>query len=97
MFSWPEVEEFRGRTVLGNLRRFNATVFRRFLAGSAPALERRLIAFPRRNFILEIRSNSSGIAAQRGTAVFHHVATDHRVTLHSQLARLSALSNAAVR
>jgi hypothetical protein len=48
MFSWPEVEDFRGRAALGKLRRFGATVFwRRVLAGSPPALERRLIAFPK--------------------------------------------------
>ena len=29
MFSWPEVEDFRGRTALGKLRRLDATVFRR--------------------------------------------------------------------
>ena len=47
MFFWPEVEGFRGRTALGKLRRLNATVFRRrVLAGSPPALERRLIAVP---------------------------------------------------
>ena len=48
MFFWPEVEGFRGRTASGNLRRLNATVFRRrVLAGLPPALERRLIAFPK--------------------------------------------------
>ena len=48
MFSRPEVEELQGRTALGKLPRFGATVFRRrVLAGSPPALERRLIALPK--------------------------------------------------
>ena len=29
MFSWPEIEEVRGRAALGRLRRFGATLFRR--------------------------------------------------------------------
>ena len=64
MFSWPEVKEFRGRTVLGNLRRFGATLFRRrVLAGSPPALEPRLIAFP--------KGSGQGIVALMFLSEFH--------------------------
>ena len=46
--SLPTVEELRRRTVFDTLRGFGVTVLRRrVLAGSPPALERRLIAHPK--------------------------------------------------
>jgi hypothetical protein len=46
--SWLAAEGLRRRTAFGASRRFSVTVLRRrVLTGSPPALERRLIAFPK--------------------------------------------------